>query len=157
MGRAMLRVMAAFAQLTRETIAENVKAGLEQRARKGKWTTDPAPFGYDYDKAGNSLVVNPEEAKMVREIFRLCRDESLGIRKIARRLNSQGLRAKRGSQFRHNSIWWIFGNPVYKGALRYNDQFEVDGEHEAIIDAELFDAVHRKSTRDSKVHPRRRY
>ncbi len=156
-GRAMLGVMAVLAQLTREMIAENVKAGLEQRAKKGKWPTGPAPFGYDYDKTRKRLVVNAEEAEVVRDIFRYYKNESLGIRKIARRLNAQGRRTKRGSQFAHNSVWWILGNPVYKGVIRYNDDFEVDGEHEAIIDEELFDEVHRKLTAKQKVHPRRRY
>jgi len=36
MGRAMLGIAAVFAQLTRETIAENTKNGLLQRARQGK-------------------------------------------------------------------------------------------------------------------------
>ncbi len=157
MGRAMLGVMAVFAHLTRETIAENVKAGLEQRAKKGKWPTGPAPFGYDYDRTHKRLVINPEEAEVVRDIFRYYKNESLGIRKIARRLNAQGLRTKSGSQFGHNTTWWILSNPVYKGVIRYNDDFEVDGEHEAIVDEELFDEVHRKLTQKQKVHPRRRY
>ncbi len=157
MGRAMLGVTSVFAQLTREIIAENVKAGLEQRARKGKWPTGPAPFGYDYDKTRKGLVINPDEAEVVRDIFSYYKNESLGIRKIARRLNAQGLRTKGGGQFTHNSVWWILCNPVYKGVIRHNDGFEVDGEHEAIVDAELFDEVHRKLTQKQKVHPRRRY
>ena len=96
-------------------------------------------------------------SRNVGDIYDFIKNESLGIRKIARRLNTQGLRTKGGNQFGHSDVWRILSNPVYKGVIRYNDDFEVDGKHEAIVDEELFDEVHRKLTQKQKVHPRRRY
>lgn len=69
-GRAMLGVMAVFAQLTGETIDENVKQGLRQRAKKGKWAEGSPPFGYDLNKDTGFLQLNEEEVKVVRQIFR---------------------------------------------------------------------------------------
>ena len=87
MGRAMLGIAAVFAQLTRETIAENTKYGLLQRARQGKVNAgSKKPYGYDYDR-DNGLVVNPEEANTVRRIFDLYVNDKLGTAKIARLLN----------------------------------------------------------------------
>ena len=71
MGRAMLGVAAVFAQLTREMISENTRDGLARRAQSGKWTGSPRhrPYGYCY--ADGALHVIPEEAEVVRRIFRL--------------------------------------------------------------------------------------
>ncbi len=66
MGRAMLGFMAVFTQLTRETIAENVKAGLEQRARKGK-------CGPLVRLPSGTIMTRPERADLHRlSSVRLC-------------------------------------------------------------------------------------
>src|ERR1035437_2079703 len=50
MGRAMLGVMAVFAQLTREMIAENVKDGMMRRAQAGLYLgSTRGPMGYIYN------------------------------------------------------------------------------------------------------------
>jgi site-specific DNA recombinase len=59
MGKTILGIAAEFAQLTRETIAENTRHGLLQRARQGKYTGGQIkPYGYDYQKEVG-LVIDP--------------------------------------------------------------------------------------------------
>lgn len=70
MGRAMLGVAAGFAQLTQEMISENTKDGLLRRAESGKFNGNLTRlYGYAYDAAEGKLVVNEEEAQVLRQIF----------------------------------------------------------------------------------------
>ena len=51
MGRAMLGIMSAFAQLERETIRERTRMGMRERVRGGLWMGGGhPPFGYDYGR-----------------------------------------------------------------------------------------------------------
>ena len=57
-GRAMVGILAVFAQLEREQIKERMSMGMEARLKTGKWRGGLVPFGYDYEKALDKLVVN---------------------------------------------------------------------------------------------------
>mgnify|MGYP002624550982 FL=1 len=59
MGRAMLGILGIFAQWERETIAERVRFGMEQKVREGKKPGGKYPFGYD--RKGNLI---PDEAEI---------------------------------------------------------------------------------------------
>ena len=63
MGRAMLGILGIFAQWERETIAERVRMGMEQKVREGKKPGGKYPYGYDRD--GNLI---PEEAEIIRRL-----------------------------------------------------------------------------------------
>lgn len=52
-----------------ETIRERLVGGRYNAAMEGKWVSGPAPFGFDYDPETKRLVINEEEAKIVRAIF----------------------------------------------------------------------------------------
>ena len=62
--------MASLAQQESQSISQNVRLGLQYRYQQGKVQVNTKRFlGYDKDKDGN-LVINPEEAKVVRRIYR---------------------------------------------------------------------------------------
>ncbi len=70
-GRAMLGIMSAFAQLERETIRERTRMGMRERVKSGLWPGGgKIPFGYDYDPAQGILVPNAD-ADTVRLMYRL--------------------------------------------------------------------------------------
>ena len=70
-GRAMLGIMSAFAQLERETIRERTRMGMRERVRSGLWRGGGnVAFGYDYDKGSGKLVPNAD-ADTVRLVFSL--------------------------------------------------------------------------------------
>ena len=71
MGRAMLGIMSAFAQLERETIRERTRMGMKERVKEGLWMGGGrTPFGYDYDR--NLGVLKPNaDAETVRRIYAL--------------------------------------------------------------------------------------
>lgn len=71
MGRLMLGILSAFAQLERENIRERTRMGMRERVRAGYWMGGgKIPFGYDYDEAQGILVPNAD-ADRVREMYRL--------------------------------------------------------------------------------------
>lgn len=69
-GRAMIGLLAVFAQLEREQIKERTQMGRMARAKKGLFHGGcNIPIGYDYQDG--KLIINPYEAEQVREIFDL--------------------------------------------------------------------------------------
>lgn len=175
MGKFALQMMGAVGELERNTIVENVKLGMKQRARMG-YHNGGACLGYecveltgtDRKKKKNSLVIVPEEAAVVRKIFDLYA-AGKGFRAIANKLNRDGNITKKGNTFGTDSIREIITNPIYVGLVRYN-RFEgwsekrrrgknsnpiiAEGRHEAIIDKELWDKVQALFQQKSKASPR---
>ncbi len=69
MGRLMLNVLLSFAQFEREIISERTRDKIAATRRKGKWCGGMPLLGYNVVDA--KLVVDPDEAEQVRQIFRL--------------------------------------------------------------------------------------
>src|SRR5260370_22181908 len=73
LGRLTLNILLSFAQFERELIAERTRDKMSAARRKGKWVGGTPVLGYDVAPGGGRLVVNPSEARRVREIFELYR------------------------------------------------------------------------------------
>ena len=71
MGRLTLNILLSFAQFEREIISERTKDKMSAARRKGKWVGGQLVLGYDVDPNGGRLIVNPDEAAQVREIYNL--------------------------------------------------------------------------------------
>ncbi|OPA76649.1 resolvase [Paenibacillus selenitireducens] len=134
-GKAMLGVLAVFAQLDRDMIIERLTAGRRQRVNEGKWYGGRIPFGYSWDKETQQLLVVPEEARIVKEIFNMYLNghSCLSISEWASaRVNNRAMY--------HNIIRDMIARPVYKGKF-HNAGKIVDGIHEEIIDEETWEAA----------------
>ena len=77
-GRMFYNILGSFAQFYREQLAENVRMGMQQAVRQGKWVNRPKT---GYDLVDGELVPN-EMAPVVRRIFTL-RGEGQSMGKIA--------------------------------------------------------------------------
>ncbi len=137
-GRMTLQLLGSIAEFERNTIVENVKLGLDEFSRKG----GKASSVLGYDNVDKRLVVNEEEARIVKLIFSLFVKNSLNYSSIARHLNDLGCRTKRGCSFSSSSISYIIHNPVYIGINRHGmnteNEYSVIGSHPPIIDNELW-------------------
>src|SRR6266852_3615031 len=71
LGRLTLNILLSFAQFEREMIADRTRDKMAAAKRKGKWVGGTPVLGYDIAVTGGKLVVNPEEACRVQEIFAL--------------------------------------------------------------------------------------
>jgi len=92
MGKAMLTVMAMFAELERGLISERTAAALQHLK------TQHRPYCrelYGYDRQGAKLVKNPTEQAIIRRIFRQHK-RGLSLAAIARNLTAERVATKRG-------------------------------------------------------------
>lgn len=145
LGRLFITLVGAIAQWERETIAERVRLGMEQKVDEGKKPGGVAPYGYTYD--GETLHINEKEAKVVRRIFDLYAS-GLGVYAIQNRLEQEGYRTRsNGKRFAHSLIRLILAHPVYIGKIKWADKL-TDGHHEHIVSEELFYKV--QAVRKSK-------
>lgn len=149
-GKAMIGILAAFAQLEREMITERMMLGLVARIKEGKWKggANP-PFGYSYDKASGTLLINDYEAMIIREIFTqyLAGDP---LHKISRSLVEKGHCLRNGRMDIRN-LRYILQNKVYIGFIRHNKEW-LKGLHQPIISEETF-----RRTQEKYAQERKRY
>src|SRR5713101_4601993 len=162
MGRLTLNVLLSFAQFEREVIGERVRDKIAASKRKGIWVGGPVPLGYRcIDK---KLEVVPEEAETVRTIFRRYLDlGSMGA--VIEDLDRRGIRTKAiarldgrvrgGIRFGVGPLAYLLKNRFYLGEVMYRGEVHA-GEHEPILDRELFAAVQAKRAANAvarKVRP----
>jgi DNA invertase Pin-like site-specific DNA recombinase len=122
----------------REKLGERVRAAMRRKAVRGEVLGRP-PYGYRVGMR-RRLELVPEEAVIARYIFRLYLQQGLGIRLIARRLNEEGFRTRRGGNWSMVSIRDILRNRVYLGTYsRFG--VRVPGSHPALVTPDDFRAV----------------
>ena len=171
-GKLTITVLSAVAEIERENILVQTMEGRKQKAREGKWNGGQAPFGYDLDSRNSTLVVNKEEAEIVRIIYDKFVHTDMGADAICNYLNQRGYTKKkvRGHElnyFARGLIMKILDNPVYTGKIAYgknvtekvkgtrdeyrrvktDDYLLADGLHEAIVDEETWEAAREKRKR----------
>ena len=150
MGRLTLNVLLSFAQFEREVIGERVRDKIAASKRKGIWVGGPLPLGYRcVDK---KVVLVPEEADAVRTIF--ARYLALGsIGALIDDLDRRGIRTKAngladgcqrgGIRFGVGALAYLLKNRFYIGEVVYRGEVH-RGEHEPILERDLFEAVQAK-------------
>jgi DNA invertase Pin-like site-specific DNA recombinase len=150
MGRLTLNVLLSFAQFEREVISERVRDKVAASKARGMWMGGVVPLGYDVRE--RKLFINEAEAETVRHIYR--RYLELGsVRGLITDLSSTGIRTKRkhgkdgtirgGAPFSRGALYHLLKNRLYRGEISYRDKV-YPGEHQAIVDADLFDTVQQR-------------
>jgi site-specific DNA recombinase len=105
------------------------------------------PLGYD--SRDLQLVVNPEEAKLVKEIF--TQYLRLGsVFELKQYLDKKGVRSKArvraagqkhgGLPFARGALYHLLSNPIYIGKISYK-KLVYPGRHEAILRQKLWEQV----------------
>ena len=117
-GRMMLNILITFSQYEREVIAERIRDKMSASRKKGKWVGGIVTFGYNVDN--KRLVVNEEEAKIVRNIFQRF-VEIQAPKLIAGELNAAGYRTRKGQLWRRDHIYRLLNNHTYIGEVKYKD------------------------------------
>jgi site-specific DNA recombinase len=150
MGRLTLNVLLSFAQFEREVAGERIRDKIAASKKKGWWMGGMPPLGYRvHDR---KLVVIPGEAETVRHIFR--RYVALGsVRLLQEELETQGVTSKSwtsssgrhwgGKPIARGALYLLLQNRIYRGEIVHKDQ-HYPGEHESIIDPELWEAAQAK-------------
>jgi DNA invertase Pin-like site-specific DNA recombinase len=159
MGRLTLNVLLSFAQFEREVTGERIRDKIAASKKKGLWMGGRPPLGYD--GVDRKLVINPTEAETVRRIFHRYLELGSVIR-LVEDLSASGVESKRwegrkghalgGGPLGRGALYHMLSNEVYRGGIRHRDKVYWDS-HPAIIDAEVWDAVHARLNDNCPDHP----
>ena len=114
-----------FSRYELKTINKRLVRGRNQSASEGKFMGSMAPYGYRAYKLpgekGNSLCIEPEEAKVVQMIFDMYGQQGMGYNAIAYRLNDLHIPARKGL-WSQTSVVNILTNEVYLGKIRWRKE-----------------------------------
>lgn len=139
MGKLVFTLLSALSEMERENIREQTLNGKKYTALDGSWNGGVAPYGYSLqDKA---LVIDPEEAEVVRKIFEWYLEDDIGYSGVCAKLNDAKIRPRQKQRLDRKAMqasnseepiylpmvadWYssmvhdILDNPVYKGKIRY--------------------------------------
>lgn len=165
-GKIMISILSSIAEIERENILVQTMAGRMEKARQGKWNGGFAPYGYRLENG--RLIIEEAEAEAVRIIFDKYANTDMGSVAITKYLAKQGINKiprqnGKNELFSETMIRGILDNPVYAGKIAFgrrktekikgterthivkSDDYEIhEGEHEAIISEELWEAVRKR-------------
>lgn len=125
-----------------------VKTRLNQMTLDGKFTGGVAPFGYKLIKSGEinkkgkelmDIVIDDDEAPIVKKIFEMTVKEGYGSYRMADYLNSHGIKTHNNSKFQCNTVNRILKNRLYCGYLVSGGVESPYIERLHIIDENIFD------------------
>ena len=176
-GKLMISVLSAVAEIERENIQIQTMEGRKQKAREGKWNGGLPPNGYKL--VNGLLMIEEEEAEIIRIIFDKYLNTSMGSIAITEYLNSHGYKKKLRQNntldyFTENFISKVLDNAVYCGRITYgkrtmekvigtrneyrqvrkDDYIDVKGIHEGIITEEEWAQVQIKRKSMAAYQPK---
>ena len=171
-GELRLSIMATLAQNESKKISQRVKAGQMISFKNGVLYGNGNILGYD--RVGDKLIVNKEQADTVKRIFELYLAGN-GVRKIQDIMQQEGRKTATGlTRWQSGNINRVLRNPFYCGRIVYRKQYVpdylvqkkinndgavdkvyVEGSHEKLISPEDFDRAQElrekhKSTKTDK-------
>ncbi len=156
-GELMLTLMAAIAQEEVVSMSENIKWSRRKKFEQGDPQTHFKVFGYEW--VDGVLTVVPEQAEIVKRIFRDYIDGKSSLI-IAKELAKEGYKTIRDADFDDQAVIYILKNYTYTGNLLLQKtvvvdpiakktvrnkgqyiQYKAEGTHEAIIDMNTYEKV----------------
>ena len=165
-GRLTLNVLLSFARFEREVTGERIRDKIAASKKKRLWTGGLPSLGYDV--RDRKLVVNQAEATAVKAIFQNYLEVG-SVRELEPVLKQKGVVSKPrtaangrpygGNAISRGALYQMLQNRIYRGEIVHKGTAYA-GEHQAIIDETLWDAVQEKllangverSTRQAATH-----
>ena len=155
----LLTVLSSIAQGESEDFSGNNKWAVKKRFADGTFTLSMPAYGYTKDENGEP-VIEPQTAEVVQKIYALYL-QGWGLRKIAQKLNADGVPTVRdATHWQESVLRGILTNPMYYGDMLQQktitmeqfpfkrkmnqgeaDQYLIEGNHPAIISKEQAEAV----------------
>jgi site-specific DNA recombinase len=170
-GELLITILSSQAQEESRNLSENTRWGLVRRFENGIVSVNHNKFlGYTKDKNGE-LVIVPEEAELVKRIFRLYL-EGNSIIQITKILESEGIKTVTGrTKWCPGVIDKMLSNEKYMGDVLQQKtytidfltkkrvknngivpQYYIEDDHEAIIPKELFYQVQEEKARRASLN-----
>lgn len=171
-GELLITILSSQAQEESRNISENTRWGIVRRYENGIITVNHKKFmGYTKDKKSGELVIVPEQAEIVRRIFRMYLEGS-SILEITRALEEDKIKTVTGKDTWHPGvIERMLINEKYMGDVLMQKTYTVDfltkkrvknngivpqyyieDNHEAIIPKEIFYKVQEEKARRASLN-----
>ena len=168
-GRMILAILSTIAEEESHTKSRIMNWSVDHRFKNGIWLTPPL-YGYDKDEESGRLVINPEEAKVVRLCFFLYLN-SFNFTSIAETLTALGIKTFTGkdtwnpttiremlSNERHcgdilarKTFTPNFLNHKAKKNRGERQQYVGEDDHEAIVSRQIYRAANKKMQVDKSA------
>lgn len=143
-----IRFWQADGESEKTSIRTSTRMG--QIVEEGNFTGGVSPFGYKLERRGRTnkkghdlydLVINEDEAPLVRLIFDKYVSEGRGAQSVANLINSMGIKNRSGNNWHPSTIRGIIKNITYIGILRSGESRSQVLPHLQIIDEQTFQAA----------------
>lgn len=140
-----------------DDLSDNVKRGIRARLAQG-WVSGRSPLGYLNDRTEKRVVKDPDRFPLVRKMWDMLLTENYSPPHILKTatdnwgLRTRGFKRTGGGPLTLTSIYRLFQNPFYYGALRHNGEFHV-GKQEPMISKSEFDRAQRVLSRTNTPRP----
>ncbi len=147
MGRLTLNMLLSFAQFEREVTGERIRDKIAGSKKKGIWVGSVVPLGYRVVE--RKLVIDEMEAETVRFVFRRYLElgslgaliDDLKHKGVVSRMRTLASgRVVGGVPFTRGPLAYLLKNRMYLGQINHGPN-SYPGEHPAIVDRDVFDAV----------------
>jgi site-specific DNA recombinase len=128
-----------------DNLSEEVKKGMEEKAKQGIFPTC-APYGYlnVRENGKKTIAVDTQAAPFVKQMFKLYATGSYSLSSLKKKIIDDGMIYKNGKNFHKSTLETILKNPFYTGIFLWNGTRYENASHEAIISNELFNLVQEK-------------
>lgn len=158
-GEFLLTVIALYAEMEAKSASNNMLWKIQKTFEQGKIY---AMTILGYRLVDGNLVVEPNEAKTVKTIFKLFL-EGYGAKRICNYLNERDIKTRHGKKFVPCNILYILKNSVYTGDITLQKTFRkniserrsflnngektryfIEGNHKPLIDKDTFELVQKE-------------
>lgn len=114
----LFNMRGVIAQYEKEKIKERTMRDKRGKAAKGMISSNAKPFGYNFDSAQSTYIIDEAAADIVRLIYSLLVNAKIGTAQICKLLNSQGIPSPRAKNiWLVSSVHRILTNTIYKGIV----------------------------------------
>lgn len=123
----------------RASIALKLARGRTVKAKGGDKPAGICPFGYEYAEDKKSVIVNQDEAQIVKFMFTEAQ-KGRTLTEITNGLNAKGYKTRRGNAWTKGSVRAILRNRFYLGELQHQGK-TIKGSHESLVSKIQFGKV----------------
>jgi DNA invertase Pin-like site-specific DNA recombinase len=143
----LLMILCSQAKLENDNRGINVKRGMRAKCEMG-WRPGLPPIGY-HNRMMNGIhdiLIDPERAPYVKEMFERVAYHKQSGRVIKRWLDKSGHRTRLGKKLTLSQIYIMLRNTFYYGEFEYPAESGkwYTGKHESLISKELFDLTQKQ-------------
>lgn len=136
----LLMILCSQAKLENDNRGINAKRGMRNKCEMG-WLPCLPPLGYLNDKLNHTIIVDPERAPLIKEMFRLVAEEEYTGRQVWRWANEEAdFRSRTKMKLSLSTVHKILKNIFYYGDFQHGGKI-YKGKHEPLISRDRYNKV----------------